>query len=1024
MSIRQSCLHRLVNLMFVLLTVKHLIDMEVVGSIIRGNWIKRQTTSYFVSSSKSTWKDAKESCSSLNAHLLDISNDADVHFLKDNVTFNGQKFWIGLRKNDSTLNTQVYQNEDDVLITDGGCLTARLNKSSLWEFKTTPCNWLRKSFCLKLTDMSGNCDEGWTRYEDSHCILPVYHQISWFAAYVHCKRLNGHLLKKEDLQKLLNAYFKINIYFWIGRRNRFKVEPKANWTWYKSNVVFSDWLKWEIRVQTIGCGGCGYWSRKRIFLNADCTKYRSAICVFELLDHKYFSNATERRSSWISAKNTCDTQSSLPQFTDRDVEQVFRNFSKDFHNFSIWLGLRKNILSKNDCISIEVENDTKLTDFTLERCYSVNCLNITKRKMQTPCDELHHPLCVQRKSQLKDICTEPWQDCKNVCCLVLNNVQASWIAAHTFCLQQGGQLADAYELRTDGINFTMKPSPKRCWLPKRHVFTPRDPLEGWHWINGSPLMVTSSWGVGELRYNGKLGRCAVIVDDRKWEDEPCSHTRTYICKSKKADLDDKDEIYKEIEKFDTYIKNYLRNDNVSQKQEGDKNTEEILPLFTNLVVGLVNKSSFNASFSIKTDGFELDVFTTSVKDLVDGKINTSHPTPMVSIRKLCENRQSCTVKGIIMEVESIRLNITSTGQASRSKVADVISLNYLVEGREVNELRGNETISLKFDRKEQSMQPQVHCIFLDGNQWSERGIENGVHNDRTAECIANHLTSFSMVVLDAELDEETMQSFSYISYIGSGLSLTALLFTLLVHIFLYNDLQVLSSSRQLVHLNLQIALGGTQIVFLAGGKQSKDEIFCKVVAILLHYFSLASFCWMLIEATMLYLKLISVFGGEYVQIKKFCAFGWGFPLAFVSISAAVKIDGYGTKEWCWLSYDSGYFWVFFAPVIIILSLNLVTVIAVVRVLCRVTSRCEDNEKQHIYAALRGIVILFPTLGLSWIFSVIAVNHDAMVWKYLFAIFNSIQGFLIFLIYGVCNGEIRTALKRRLGRDINPFSSTT
>ena len=53
------------------------------------------------------------------------------------------------------------------------------------------------------------------------------------------------------------------------------------------------------------------------------------------------------------------------------------------------------------------------------------------------------------------------------------------------------------------------------------------------------------------------------------------------------------------------------------------------------------------------------------------------------------------------------------------------------------------------------------------------------------------------------------------------------------------------------------------------------QIFCKIVAILLHYFSLASFCWMLMEAAMLYLKLISVFGGEYIQIRKFCAFGWG-----------------------------------------------------------------------------------------------------------------------------------------------------
>ena len=39
---------------------------------------------------------------------------------------------------------------------------------------------------------------------------------------------------------------------------------------------------------------------------------------------------------------------------------------------------------------------------------------------------------------------------------------------------------------------------------------------------------------------------------------------------------------------------------------------------------------------------------------------------------------------------------------------------------------------------------------------------------------------------------------------------------------------------------------------------------------------------------------------------------------------------------------------------------------------------------------RGVVILFPTLGLSWGFSVIAVNQDELVWKYLFAIFTSLQ----------------------------------
>ena len=42
------------------------------------------------------------------------------------------------------------------------------------------------------------------------------------------------------------------------------------------------------------------------------------------------------------------------------------------------------------------------------------------------------------------------------------------------------------------------------------------------------------------------------------------------------------------------------------------------------------------------------------------------------------------------------------------------------------------------------------------------------------------------------------------------------------------DLRILTTSRHLVHFNLQIALGLTQIVFLVGGISKKDQviIFC------------------------------------------------------------------------------------------------------------------------------------------------------------------------------------------------------
>ncbi len=139
-----------------------------------------------------------------------------------------------------------------------------------------------------------------------------------------------------------------------------------------------------------------------------------------------------------------------------------------------------------------------------------------------------------------DTCTEPWQDCKNFCCLLFDNLRTSWIAAHIFCLQQRGRLGHADELIINEVNLiNLRTPPRRCWLGNRDVFRPRDPLEGWYWLDGTLLNVASTRRVAELRYNGKFERCAAIVDSLKWKDEPCDRIHAYICKTKTAKVDDK-----------------------------------------------------------------------------------------------------------------------------------------------------------------------------------------------------------------------------------------------------------------------------------------------------------------------------------------------------------------------------------------------------------------------------------------------------------------------------------------------------
>lgn len=79
-------------------------------------------------------------------------------------------------------------------------------------------------------------------------------------------------------------------------------------------------------------------------------------------------------------------------------------------------------------------------------------------------------------------------------------------------------------------------------------------------------------------------------------------------------------------------------------------------------------------------------------------------------------------------------------------------------------------------------------------------------------------------------------------------------------------------------INLSLALLGLNLVFLVDSWLSSWGLYglCVAVAYTLHYFLLASFTWMGLEAVNMYLALVKVFN-VYVPsyMLKFCALGWG-----------------------------------------------------------------------------------------------------------------------------------------------------
>ena len=60
----------------------------------------------------------------------------------------------------------------------------------------------------------------------------------------------------------------------------------------------------------------------------------------------------------------------------------------------------------------------------------------------------------------------------------------------------------------------------------------------------------------------------------------------------------------------------------------------------------------------------------------------------------------------------------------------------------------------------------------------------------------------------------------------------------------------------------------------------------------------------------------------------------------------------------------------------------------------------------VKAAMKATAVLLPLLGLTWLFGLMAFNRDVIIFKYLFAIFNSLQGLMIFFFHVLFNEQVR------------------
>ncbi|XP_022110684.1 adhesion G-protein coupled receptor G2-like [Acanthaster planci] len=325
------------------------------------------------------------------------------------------------------------------------------------------------------------------------------------------------------------------------------------------------------------------------------------------------------------------------------------------------------------------------------------------------------------------------------------------------------------------------------------------------------------------------------------------------------------------------------------------------------------------------------------------------------------------------------------------------------------------------------------CVYWDFTlnngfgDWSNKGCRRQFDHEKKIVCVCDHLTSFAVLV---DIYGRSSVALDVISKLICTLSTLAIVGTLITHLAFR---RFRSRQPHRILINLCFALLGLYVIFLTGIEAPPCGTWCSIVAVLMHYFTLAAILWMAVEAINLYLLLVRLMTGNVTHfMKKACTAAWGFPLVIVILVLAVDHTQYSDNKHCFLKPGNAFYFGLLLPIGLILLLNFVIFVAVMRQLKRNANKmASQNRRQTTVQRLRNAVGISVLLGLTWIFGLLAiVQTSTFVFQVLFAVFNSAQGLLIFVLFCVRQAEVRQEWRRviqpvlrRLGLRWNIFAGS-
>ncbi|XP_068122274.1 adhesion G-protein coupled receptor G7 isoform X2 [Hyperolius riggenbachi] len=358
-----------------------------------------------------------------------------------------------------------------------------------------------------------------------------------------------------------------------------------------------------------------------------------------------------------------------------------------------------------------------------------------------------------------------------------------------------------------------------------------------------------------------------------------------------------------------------------------------------------------------------------------------------------------------------------------------------------NEIRANVEFSFSQRVNTSFILTQYACVYwdYDKGEWSTKNcgkVTEGlirINGTMLLRCTCNHTTNFAVLMKFRE--NITHPALDIVSTTGCALSMAGLAVT--VVFLLYASFRKKQKVSWIL-MSLCTAMLIFYVVFIAAVKypsnKETDETsnplntflqtdlddfqdgVCTTLAVLLHYFLLATFVLTAMLAAEFCVRLIHVsFVSPHYFIRSALITGWGLPAIIVLITFAATYIGennYHRKEYCWLAGEDEenkldlkkpMLWSFLVPAGIILVTNIGIVIAVaVLSIWKENPSLPSTKKNSIIKKTLSTFSVATLLGVTWVIGYLMLletnETTQIIFSFIFCICCATQGLQIFLFY--------------------------